>query len=126
MRKTKLVSEIFPRKQAEKEIQQQIGELLVKLGYLVIRFNSGGRFMNGNYVRFYTILNNNRSAGLPDLAFMRNSRIIFVEVKTEKGKLRDTQQEFKTLAANNGIEIWTARSWEEVYEKLSNNNKSEG
>jgi len=109
-----LQTEAFKKNEKESDIQRRIGKILLLKHYIVIRFNSGGMYTNGNFIRFYTLLNTGKSSGLPDLAFMRDNKIWFIEVKGLKGKLKDSQKEFIELARIYNIPVMVTNSWEEV------------
>jgi hypothetical protein len=103
----------------ESEIQRRIGKILLMKRYIVIRFNSGGMYTNGSFIRFYTLLNNGKSSGLPDLAFMRSNKIWFIEVKGPSGKLKDSQKEFIKLAKEYDIPVMVTDSWEDVLDYVN-------
>jgi hypothetical protein len=109
-----LQTEIFIKQEKEKDIQRRIGKILLLKNYLVIRFNSGGLFMNGHFYWFYRILNNGKNSGLPDLQFMRDNKTWFIEVKGRDGILKDSQKEFIELAQQYHIPVLVTSSWEEV------------
>lgn len=111
--------EIFKKYEPEAEIQKRIGKILLLKNYIVIRFNSGGMYSNGNFIRFYTLLNNGKSSGLPDLAFMKNNKIWFIEVKGPKGRLKDSQREFLDLANRYNVPVLVTDNWEEVLDYVN-------
>jgi hypothetical protein len=49
-----------------------------------------------------------QTPGIPDLIVIGHQRVLFVEVKTEKGKLRWSQEQFRDLCEANGVEwqLW--------------------
>ena len=69
--------------------------------------------------RVYHTYDSRRSnAGYPDLTLVRLSRLVFAELKTEKGRVSKAQQEW--LDALNGttthieIYLWRPSDWSEV------------
>jgi len=107
-------SRLFKIDEKESDVQRQIIELLKRNKFLTIRFNSGAIQDGKRFVWFYRICNNNRCSGLPDLAFMRNGKIYFCEVKATNGRLSDNQEKFIELAKSYGIDVTVADSWEQV------------
>lgn len=104
--------------QSEADIQSKIIEVLKIKKYLAVRINSGVRAVGKRFVRFYQIMNNGATSGFPDLIAIKNNRILMIEVKSEKGKLRESQEEFRELAASYGNSILVAKSWEEVLKHI--------
>jgi hypothetical protein len=89
---------------SEQEIQKQIIDYCTAAGCLVFRMNSGSR----NY--------NNKQApkGTPDLFIVLNRRCVWIEVKTEKGKVSDIQEKMHTRLINMGQRVIVARSLDDV------------
>ena len=61
--------------------------------------------------------------GWPDLVLVKQSRIIFAELKSEKGKLTPEQQVWIDLLSNVGdkdvqVYIWRPSQWEQLVEIL--------
>ena len=52
--------------------------------------------------------------GLADLTAIRNGIIIFIEVKTEKGKLSEHQKQFRDDIIRNGGNFFVARSLDDI------------
>lgn len=104
-------------KQSEHNTQMAIGKILLLKKWLVVRINSGAiKIDNVRFVRFYTIMNNGKSAGLPDLIAFKGSQYLLIEVKRSKGKLSDSQKSFIELANNYNIQVVIADNWEIVYD----------
>ena len=77
----------------EKDWQSQVKELAAKLGYK----------------RAYHTFDSRRSdSGFPDLVLVRD-RVIYLELKREKGKLSDSQIEWLTALINARAEVYIAR-----------------
>jgi hypothetical protein len=98
----------------EKTIQTGIEKFLVANGYLVIRINSGIVMDTGRYTAFYRIINNGSSSGVADLIAIKATTIVFVEVKTAKGRLSESQRKFAALCTKYGTPYIVARSVEDV------------
>ena len=101
-----------------KEIDIQNSIRLALNPYAVIfRVNSGKvRMADGRY--FDTGVPN----GYPDLSGFRKSdgKMIFIEVKSAKGKLRDVQEHFINRMKDYPVIIGVARSPEEAIELVTN------
>jgi len=56
-------------------------------------------------------------AGFPDLAMTRGGRVVFAEIKSDKGKVSPAQREWLTaLASCPGVEVkvWRPGDWDEI------------
>lgn len=125
-----LTSEMFkPKEIPEKVIQKQIRDVLAWKKCYVIRFNSGVFSKDGRFIRAYT-LPNGKSDGLPDLGFIKDGQIHFIEVKRKGGKVRPGQAEFMRTIAQYGAKTLVADCWEQALDyvqklekttRLSNN-----
>jgi len=62
--------------------------------------------------------------GIPDIIAMKNGVVLFIEVKSEKGKLSPSQQDFFRNVENQGCNYIIARSYKDIedYEKLRSKN----
>lgn len=100
--------------QSEAEIQKAIIDYLKKAGWLVIRFNSVVTQEHGRFVRAYTIENSGKSAGVSDIIAFKFDRYLFLEVKTETGKLNPNQIAFRDLAQRHGCVVHVVRSVDET------------
>lgn len=76
-------------------------------------------------VRPGVLVGDSDAAGLPDLLLVREDRLIFAELKREKGKLSDTQAEWLSILggvedATEHVEVWTWRpsDWPVIEEVL--------
>ncbi|MCW8932147.1 MAG: VRR-NUC domain-containing protein [Gammaproteobacteria bacterium] len=94
---------------SESEIQKDIIDYLKTTGSIVIRMNSGSLKYN---VKLAPV-------GTPDLLAVLKTMLIWIEVKTETGKLRPAQVEMiKELRLRNQIVI-VARSVDDVIKAIS-------
>ena len=57
--------------------------------------------------------------GVPDLVFVSKDKTVFIELKTEKGRLSESQIFFREWCKDEGIDYFVARSVEEVSEVLT-------
>ncbi len=59
-------------------------------------------------------------AGFPDLVLVRHSRVIFAELKSEKGKVSPEQKEWieALKITGNMMEIWRPSDWDRIEEAL--------
>ena len=91
---------------SEHDIQTQIRMEMAQRGYPVFRANVGKvRTADGRY--FDTGL----PKGFSDLfGFRSDGRIFFIEVKNEKGRLRDDQKKFMDAMKKRGALVGVARS----------------
>lgn len=60
---------------------------------------------------------NRTGVGFPDLVLVGNGRLLFVEVKTEKGKISPAQkywhEELKTIRCVD-VNVWRPSDWEQI------------
>jgi|SRR5690625_2642985 len=86
---------------------------------VIFRVNSGKvRMADGRY------FDTGVPVGHPDLAGFRKSdgKAIYIEVKTEKGKLRDSQKKFIEIVSEYDVIIGVCRSPEEAIDLVVNSN----
>ena len=86
---------------AEKDFMESVVELARLMGW-----------------KSYHTFNSRRSeAGFPDLCMTRGGRVIFAELKTDKGKVSPAQREWlDALALCPGLEVlvWRPSDWDDV------------
>lgn len=58
---------------------------------------------------YHTYFSDRSEAGFPDLVLVRPGRIVFAELKTMKGKVSPTQDEWLTALMDGGAEVYTWR-----------------
>lgn len=106
---------------SESVIQERIMRALHAAGWLVVRFNSGSaKTASGGFLRAYRIFRMVEafaSSGLPDVIAFKGGggascRALLIEVKDDKGLLRDSQVRFIEYAARFGVSVNVCRSWE--------------
>jgi len=86
----------------ETDIQRQIRDYLRAAGWYVIRNQQ----------------NMGSHAGLSDLTAIRRGRVLWIEVKTQKGTQSDAQIEFQQAIEAHGGEYVLARCLEDVWEAI--------
>jgi Holliday junction resolvase len=96
--------------ESEAEIQKAIITYLVRMGWLVVRMNSSAQKVGDRYLQAYRIENTGSSAGIPDILCCKDGRWLLLEVKTEQGRLSESQKDFHDLAARFGAEVHVVRS----------------
>lgn len=60
--------------------------------------------------------------GVPDFVFISKDKTLFIELKTEKGRLSESQIYFREWCIDEKIDYYVARSEEEVKDILIRNN----
>ncbi len=94
----------------EAEFQQMITERAKLLGWLI----------------YHTYDSRRSASGFPDLVLVRSGRVLFVEVKSEKGRLSKAQAEWlralygSTLETSiNEVYVWRPSDMAEIEETLA-------
>lgn len=93
----------------ESQIQKQVLDYLRLRKIFCFKLNNTGVYKKatGSYIPSGII-------GLPDIiAFIRNE-VVFLEIKTEKGKLSDGQKAFQAQCEKNRIEYHVIRCLEDA------------
>jgi hypothetical protein len=85
---------------SEKEWQQTIVDAARTLGFLC----------------YHTFDSRKSTPGYPDLTLLKHGRLIFVEVKTDKGVCSEAQQEWLTELSRTGLEVyvWRPSDWDAI------------
>lgn len=99
-------SRIIRRAVSEKMLLAQIRELCSILGY-----------------RTYHTYNSMRSEpGFPDLVILGRGRLLFAELKSERGRLSSDQSVWLSELSASGCEcyVWRPSDWHEIVKVLSN------
>lgn len=80
----------------------------------------------GGWHRYHTFDSRRSSHGFPDWVFTRDGRLIFAELKSEKGKLSPNQEiwiaELKLVAGLNDnvqVFVWRPSDWDEIVSVLT-------
>jgi len=96
----------------ESLIQKEIIEYLKANNWLVYKNVSQGQRIQGHGRVMSTC------KGIPDLSIIKDGRLIYIEVKTEKGKLSEHQEKWIANAEKYGVKTIVACSVEEVIKGL--------
>lgn len=118
MRKPKDSKQLVMNSISEESFLKQIIDLAHLYGWKVAHFRSAMK-KNGSYMTPVQA----DGMGFPDLVLVRD-RVIFAELKSEKGKLSNTQEEwFITLGtANQEAYCWRPGDWDKIVEILKRQN----
>ena len=95
----------------ESEIQKAIVNALAWTGWVVIHIpnqSTQGR------QRWAGLL-----PGAPDLIAVRRGRVVFLEVKTDRGQLRPAQKAAHAILTGQGMEVRVVRGIEDIEDLLS-------
>ncbi len=91
----------------EAQISREIVDFLRMVGWAVYDTGQGYRREPGG---------TRITAGLADLVCIGHGRALFVEVKSQRGRLRDSQREFAGHCADNGVACVCWRSVGEAWD----------
>lgn len=117
----------YRKDKTEKQIQDEIIAKLARLGYTVLRLNSGV-FKNvdrygtiKSYFRAYILYfakifvrGGKSSSGAPDVMIFKDGKTIFIECKTQSGKQTDSQKQFQKEIEAQGFKYILARSINDI------------
>jgi Holliday junction resolvase-like predicted endonuclease len=97
--------EVLDTAMSEHEFQAAVIELAHLRGWLV----------------FHSYDSRRDPAGFPDLVMVRGHRIMFVELKTERGRVRPQQREWLDALSCTKAEVWLWRpsNWPQIEEALA-------
>ena len=104
-------------KHEESRIQKQI-VIAVRLSYpksIVAAIPNGAKRNVRQAVRLKA---EGLLVGFSDLIFIHNKEVIFIEVKSDKGKQTDNQKEFQRLVELQGFKYWVVKSASETLDKI--------
>lgn len=88
---------------SEAELQKAVIELAHRFGWRAVHFRPG-KTKRGNWI---TAVQGD-GVGWPDLILVRE-RVVFAELKAEKGKLDDAQKQWLAALEVAGAEVWVLR-----------------
>ena len=99
---------------SERDFQASIVDLARLCGWRVVHFHDSRREVGGELV------GDSDAKGWPDLTLIRD-RILYREVKTEKGRVTKSQDRMivSLLAAGGDAKVWRPSDWDEIQEVLS-------
>lgn len=98
----------------EKDFQAAVLQLAKLRGWRTAHF--------GNTVKIvrrgdgYKTIADKGAAGFPDLVLVRKARLIFAELKLDKGRLEQSQKEWLEALEQAGmvVYVWRPRDWDEI------------
>lgn len=96
----------------ESQIEKSIIEFLSYSKWFVWKNLDQPLFANGSYRR----LRPGQIKGISDLIAIKNGRVLFLEVKSRKGRLSESQKQFGEQIINAGGEFHVVRSISDVEE----------
>jgi hypothetical protein len=96
--------------QTEKQFQEAVIDFARALGWLV----------------YHTFDSRRSAAGFPDLVLVRREQLIFAELKTERGRVSEPQQEWiqslllieRATARTVSVAVWRPSDWSLIEEIL--------
>ena len=76
--------------------------------------------LNG-WLVYHTYDSRRCEPGFPDLTLVRGSTVMFIELKTDEGKLTHHQKEWLTALQQTPaiVQVWRPRNWKEIVQQLS-------
>lgn len=99
---------------SEAAFQSSLIETAERLGWKVAHFHDSRR-----EVRPGVWVGDRRAAGFPDLVMVRGQRLLAVELKKDKEKLKPAQEEWMRVLRNAcEAHVWTPSQWDEIEEIL--------
>lgn len=80
-----------------------------------------------NWLVFHDTDSRKNPAGLPDLVLLRGGRLVFAELKTRRGRVREAQRAWldalgPVAAASGGavaVSLWRPADWPEILKELA-------
>lgn len=101
---------------SEKDLQAAVMDLARRSGWMVAHWHDSRR-----EVRPGVFVGDKDAAGFPDLVLVRNSELLFVELKSQKGKLRPEQHGWLEALTEAGQEchVWRPSDFEDITKRLS-------
>ena len=104
------------KKTPETIITDIISKYLINAKYLVVKINSANLFNTHTQMpmRSYIIRNTGASSGFPDLLAMKNNSVLLIEVKSEKGRLSESQEAFRELCTQHKVRYIVARDVKDI------------
>lgn len=103
-------------KQGESDLQQTIIDAAHLFGWRAAHFRTV-RIARANGQVYYATPVQADGAGWPDLVLAKPGRLLFVEVKSDKGKLSPEQTAWKVLLEMTGqgeVYTWRPSQWDEI------------
>ena len=93
----------------EQVTQKECQDYLSYTGWFVFKINNVGIYKKstGKYIPAQT-------KGISDLVACKDGTVLFIEVKTEKGKLTASQKVFQENILNQNCHYLVARKWQDI------------
>lgn len=115
MVETNLKSNIQKKKKISgSKLQKATIDLLVKTGWLAIRVNSIRR----GKLSCYTVANNNKSSGFPDVLGLKNNKALLLEIKGDGDRIQPSQEEFMRLCKLTNNDFYIIEDIDDVIKVL--------
>lgn len=110
------VEPLFKTELSESQFQGQVEQLAVMYGWAYLHIRPGLN-QRGSW---RTPISGALGAGWPDLVLVRGERMVFAELKSEKGKLTAAQVTVLNALEETGHEVfcWKPSDWESLVEVL--------
>ena len=104
---------------SETEFQKHVIALSQGLGFVVAHFRNV-RVQRANGSVSYQTPVQADGAGFPDLVVAGHGRVVFVELKANKGRIRPEQEAWINMLREGGatVFVWKPKQWSEIAELL--------
>ena len=104
-----------PNLVSERDFQASIVDLARLCGWRVVHFHDSRREVGDG-----VLVGDSDAKGWPDLTLIRD-RILYREVKTERGRVTKSQDRMLValLAAGGDAKVWRPSNWDEIQEVLA-------
>ncbi|MCK9569908.1 VRR-NUC domain-containing protein [Candidatus Pacearchaeota archaeon] len=104
----------------ESEFQQQIIDVAHLHHWLVAHFR-GVRIQRKDGSVYFATPVQADGEGFPDLVMLKPSRMVVAEIKSDKGKLSEAQEEWLNQWELAGAEVyvWRPKDWDKIIEVLA-------
>ncbi len=111
--------QVMDRAMSEADLQRSIVDLARTLGWTVLHIDDARREVV-NAAGQRRLVGDKNAAGLPDLIMLRE-RIVWAELKRERGRLRPTQQHILADLRHAGAEVylWKPSDWPAIQQTLT-------
>ena len=97
---------VYQAKRTESAVQRAIVQALSYAGWLVMHIPNQSTWGRQRW--------SGLMPGAPDLLAVKHGRVVFLEVKTEKGKVSEKQSEVHDLLRLHGMEVRIVRGLDDI------------